>query len=196
MTKVLVGHDGDHDLYSENLEPLEVNKKVMSKRTVIRKPAKKAAARSAAKQKPDGKEGDTGYSLTQQIYIISERWQSDLVFFYDELNFLRKLIDKYFIWLIDDDNIESTRKVASELSKLEKRRFSILQRLDKHRRHLANVIENPFTHNTQECSDEHSELEVLFAGLAKEFRLVKKDVFDLTEHVIESEKAKRLLSED
>ncbi|HEY0653016.1 MAG TPA: hypothetical protein VGD65_07805 [Chryseosolibacter sp.] len=168
----------------------------MSKRTVIRKPAKKAVVRSAARQKSEVQKPDTERAFEQQMYIVSERWQSDLVFFYDELNFLRKLIDKYFMWLIDDDNIESTRKLASELAKLEKRRYTILQRLDQHRRHLANLVENPFSHSSQECRDEYSELEVLFAGLAKEFRQVKKDVFALTEHVIESEKAKRLLNAD
>jgi hypothetical protein len=166
----------------------------MSKRTKVRSPAKKHEAAINVKKKADSHQVDTGQIMLQQMHVISECWQSDIAFFHDELHFFRKLIDKYLMWLIDEDNIESTRRLVSDLSKLEKRRFSILQRLDRHCRHLANLVENPFSHHAQQCVDDHSEIEVLVAELAKDFRQTKKNVFHLTEHAINSEKAKRLLN--
>jgi len=132
--------------------------------------------------------------LWQQCYVITEHWSSDLLFFNDELGFFRKLIDRYFMWLVDERNIEGTRKVARDLSKLETKVSTIQAKLEHHRRCLFNLMENPFSHNAQDSKDDQYELEALLAAFAKEFRLVKQEVFRLTETVIESEKVKHLLN--
>lgn len=121
----------------------------------------------------------------QQMHIISERWKSDLTFFNDELSFFRKLIDK--------KNVSSTRKLASDLSKLEKRLFRISQRLSQHGKHVANLLENPFSHNAQECKGEHGQLETLFADFTKDFREIKSKIFIIIKHVIDSEKERHFL---
>lgn len=77
----------------------------MSKRTIERRPAKKGSGRPVArKQGVSGIDGDD--NSWQEMYIITERWQSDLAFFNDELSFFRKLINKYLLWLVDEKNIE------------------------------------------------------------------------------------------
>ncbi|MFZ6014343.1 MAG: hypothetical protein ACOYXT_28645 [Bacteroidota bacterium] len=129
------------------------------------------------------------------MVVISERLQSDLAFFNDELNFFLKLIDKYFMWLIDEKNIENIRKLASDISRFEARRFTVSKRLTQHVKHLVNLLENPFSHDAQACKDEQNKLETLFADFTKDFRRIKNRVFMLSERVIESEKMKHLLSD-
>jgi hypothetical protein len=128
-------------------------------KTTIGNSAKKATGKKAEKQgfTPE----DSEMRLWKQMHIISEQWQSDLAFFNDELTFFRKLIDKYFIWLIDEKNIQSTRIMVSDLVKFEKRRIEIGVRLRQHLKHLVNLIENPFPHNAQQCKDDHVQLEDL-----------------------------------
>ncbi len=128
------------------------------------------------------------------MYIISERWQSDLVFVSDELDFLRKLIDKYFLALIEEKNIERTRALSSDLLKFDKSNASVAQRLSQHLRHLADLIQNPFSHDSHECSNEHAQLETTLADHTKEFRRIKTEMFTFCEQVIESDKAQRVLN--
>jgi hypothetical protein len=127
------------------------------------------------------------------LYIIAEHWQSDLKFYEDELNFLRKLIDKYFLWLIEEKHLENTRSVADKLSKLEKNRLATDEKLTKHMHHLTALIENPFPYDASVYKNEHKELKAAFSEFLKEFRRVKKAIFELAEHVIDSAKVKRLI---
>lgn len=127
------------------------------------------------------------------LFILAEHWQTDLKFYADESRFLRSLIDKYFMWLIDDKFIDATKKMATKLLKLEKSRSQIEQQVAEHMKHLANLIQNPFPYDAQAYRDEHAGLESSLADFLKEFRIIKREIFLLTEQVIESEKVKHLL---
>lgn len=165
----------------------------MSKRTTVRSPARKGVTRKG-QSPPELLPDDREERSWQQMYIISQRWQSDLAFFNDELKFFRKLIDKYFMWLADDKNIESVRKLASDLYRFEKRRFTVSQRLSLHVHQLTNLVGNSSSHNAQGCKDEHGQLEVIFAEFTKDFRRIKSEVFIASEKVIDSEKVKRFFN--
>lgn len=128
-----------------------------------------------------------------RLFVLAEHWQSDMQFFSDELRFLRSLVDKYFLWLIDKNHIEATKKMAAKLEKIEKSRGRLDLSVRNHLKHLTNLIENPFAHDAQSCKDEHAKLEDWFADFSKDFREVKKEIFRLTEQVMESKKAQYVL---
>lgn len=135
---------------------------------------------------PEGK-------VWESFYVLAQHWKSDLKFYNDELRFLKSLIDKYFIWLLEDKNIKNTRIVANKLTQLNKRCSELDQKVRNHKKHLAALIENPFPHNAQEYKDEHLTLESSLSEFLKDFRKAKNEVFRLTKQVIESEKANHLL---
>lgn len=162
----------------------------MSKRTIVKRPSRKMEKPTEENnaQQRNGEERSW-----QQMFIVSEHWRSDLEFLNDELSFMRKLIDRYLMWLIDEKNITDTRKQLAELSGFEKRHKAISEDLAKHLGRLTNLIENPFSHNAQDCKDAHVTIEAMVAALVKDFRVIKKAVFVLTEKIMESEKAKHLI---
>ncbi|MFK5973327.1 MAG: hypothetical protein QM485_08600 [Flavobacteriaceae bacterium] len=41
----------------------------------------------------------------QELYVLTNHWKSDLLFYKDDLIFLHHLIDKYFIWITKKDNL-------------------------------------------------------------------------------------------
>ena len=131
-------------------------------------------------------------TLWGSFHVVAERWMSDLIFFNDEIRFLRRLIDRFFIWQVKEQNIETTRMLASNLAKMEKRKFTIEQKVRTHFAHLKNAFENPFSHNGQAYLDEHAELEDEMVQFVKEFRIMKRNVFKVTEYVLESEKLQSL----
>ncbi|MCA6074102.1 hypothetical protein [Fulvivirga sedimenti] len=132
----------------------------------------------------------------EQMYYMSEHWLSDMKFYEDELGFLQNLIAKYLMWLIDDKHIEDTRIMVSKLREMDKERDQIESRIKIHFKHIAELIENPFSHDLQSSRDEHAELEIRIAAFMKEFRVMKVKVFRHTEMIMETEKATHLLSRE
>jgi hypothetical protein len=131
-------------------------------------------------------------ALWGSFHVLAERWMSDLIFFNDEIRFLRRLIDRFFIWQVKEENIETTRVLASNLARMEKRKFTIEQKVRVHFFHLRSAFQNPFNHNGQAYMEEHAELEDEMAEFVKEFRTMKQNVFKVTEYVLESEKLQSL----
>lgn len=129
----------------------------------------------------------------QSLYIVAEHWQSDLKFYDDEIQFLRKLVDRYFMWLTDDQNIDKTRAVASDLIGLEKRKNDITRQVEGHLKDLASMVKKESIENLDRHKDEHAELEESMARLMKDFRRIKKGIFQLTEAIMESEKGRHVL---
>ena len=140
-----------------------------------------------------GNSANKGANNWQMLYILTEHWQSDLAFFKDELRFFQSLIDKYFFSLIDKENIDKTRLVVADLSKLENRRTDLERSMEQHLKHLGDLLENPFPFSAQHYRDEHTRLGVVLAEYVKNFQQTKREIFAFVEHVMESEKAKHLL---
>lgn len=136
--------------------------------------------------------GDFTYTAEyQQLYILTEHWKSDLLFYKDDLRFLHHLIDKYFIWFTDKKHLDEMRKVASGLSDIGKKCDGLLDKASKHLHHLAEQIDDPSKHDSQKIRSEHEELENETAAFIKKFRQIKKETFAVAEQVIEKE-VKRL----
>ncbi len=123
----------------------------------------------------------------QQLYILTEHWKSDLDFFKEDLEFLNNIISKFFIWISKKDNIDLVREIEVGLLELNKKCAVILKQVNKHLHHLAELIDNPFTYDSHKFRTEHEQLEDDIAMFVKDFRKNRKEVFTISEHVIDRE---------
>ena len=121
----------------------------------------------------------------RELYILTEHWQSDLQFYKSDLRFLYHLIDKYFIWLVNKENLDGMRTIASDLSESVKNCDKLLEKTSKHLTHLAELIDDPFKYDSHKFRSQHEELENEIASFIKNFWKIKKDTFAVSEHVIE-----------
>lgn len=121
----------------------------------------------------------------RELYVLTEHWQSDLQFYKGDLRFLYHLIDKYFIWLVNKENLDGMRTIASDLSESVKNCDKLLEKTSKHLTHLAELIDDPFKYDSHKFRSEHKELENEIASFIKNFWKIKKDTFAVSEHVIE-----------
>jgi len=131
-----------------------------------------------------------------QLAVLSRHWKADLEFFKDELRFLRHLLEKKLIWLMDDQNIEAVRKVINSILRLEKRRNALVANIEDHLGQLTALMQNPFATEHQKVEESHEETGRFLLDFLNEFRAAKKEVFVLTEAVLDSEKANLLLRGD
>lgn len=130
----------------------------------------------------------------QQLYVLTEHWKSDLLFYKDDLKFLHHLIDKYFIWMVRKDNVVKVRTIIKNLHTTDEQCVDLLKRVNTHLSHLSGLIDDPFKYDSHQFRTEHQTLEDDMVSFVKTFRTNRKESFHITEHVIESEKLGHLLN--
>lgn len=64
----------------------------------------------------------------QELYVLTEHWKSNLLFYTDDLKFLNHLIDKYFMWMTKKENIDLVRETEVNLMETDKQCSSLLKK--------------------------------------------------------------------
>lgn len=129
----------------------------------------------------------------QELYILTKHWKSDIQFYKDDIKFLQRLINKYFIWVTKKENIDKVTKIESSLYNLTKKCDSLIKSIDIHLEHLSSLINDPFKYDSQRFKVEHPKLENDIAAFIKIFREQKKETFAITEYIVDDEKLMRHL---
>ncbi len=129
----------------------------------------------------------------QELYVLTEHWKSDLLFYRDDLKFLHKLLQRYFIWITKEENLGAVRSLGQSILGDTKTCNDLLKKIKEHLSHLANIIDEPFKNDANEFRTEHEELEDHISQFIKGVREHRKQVFTLTEHVLDSEHLEHLL---
>ena len=130
----------------------------------------------------------------EELYVLTKHWKTDLLFYKDDLIFLDELIDNYLLWISKEENLEAAKNTGKSMAEITEKCEVLLERVQQHLRHLSNLIINPFAYNSQKFREEHQQLEDDFTEFIKTFRVVKKAVFKLTKHLVESNEFIRLLA--
>ncbi|SFT41711.1 hypothetical protein SAMN05216474_0445 [Lishizhenia tianjinensis] len=128
------------------------------------------------------------------LYVLTKYWESDIAFYKDEIRFLYGLIDRYFIWMTQDEHIEKVSALSAELNQLDKTFNSLSERMVKHRSRMVLLLENAFVQEEEVFRAEHEVLEDDFKRASVDFRILKRKLFEVTETVMDEEKLQHLLT--
>lgn len=129
----------------------------------------------------------------QELYVLTNHWKSDMLFYKDDLKFLHHLIDKYFIWITQKSNIEEVQKIGGDILKDTRDCESLIGKIDNHLTHLSALIKEPLKKDSGKFRDEHQELEDEIADFIKTVREHRKQLFKVTERVLDSEQLAHLM---
>jgi predicted RNA-binding protein Jag len=112
-----------------------------------------------------------------------------LQFYKDDLRFLYHLIDKYFMGLTLNANLDEMRELKAlfESSACD----ALIEKTALHLKHLAELIDAPYN-MIHQCRTEHEKLEIEIDDFVKKFQENKKEIFAITEKVMKK-RFKRLL---
>ncbi len=130
----------------------------------------------------------------EEIYALSEHWLTDLEFFKDELNFLDILVGKYFLLMLKKENVDKIHNITSNISGLIKEQQVLNEKINKHLKDLSLLMENAFNTSEQWFRNDHVDLEERLTEFTANFRSIKKEIFNITEHVIANQKLQHLLN--
>ena len=129
----------------------------------------------------------------QELYVLTNHWKSDLLFYKDDLRFLHHLIDKYFIWITKKDNLAEVQKVGRHILEDENICDQLLEKITKNSSHLADLIDDPYKYDSNVFREKHQDLEDKIAVFIKTVRKNRKQLFAVTEHILDSEQLTHLM---
>ncbi len=128
-----------------------------------------------------------------ELYVLCEHWKSDLEFYKDDLRFLHHLVDKYIIWITKQENLEMVKELKVELFQMKIKGKDLFEKVGKHGVQLGSMVENPNRKDAGVIKTEHEHLEEEMAKFVKSFRENRREVFRITEYVIDSEQLANIL---
>lgn len=130
----------------------------------------------------------------EELHVLTSHWQSDMTFFSDELRFIDVLFDKYFSALIEPENMDQTKSIAAKISHIKSSREQLSLRIIEHLHNIKELMTRTSSHDPSLFRDEHGKLEDDLTEFMKSFRALKREIFELTERIARTEKAKHLIS--
>lgn len=123
-----------------------------------------------------------------ELYILMKNWKSDLEFYSDDLRFFHHLIDKYFRYLSTSENLKNIIELKNKLHHLYTKSKELLRKVGKHVIQLGCFVEDPSKGDAKMIHSEQERLENELAQFVTHFRENRKEVFVITEYIIDSEK--------
>lgn len=133
------------------------------------------------------KKGDIKKANWQELYILTRHWKSDLEFYVEDLQFLQRLIGKYSIWIEKSQNSVAVSKLLSDLHQLSDNGRNILEKLQHHLEQLSELMRGDTGVNPENFIKEHEVIEDEISQFVKGFRSNRKEVYRLTEEIMDSE---------
>ena len=130
----------------------------------------------------------------EELYHLTQRWQYEMEFYSDEMRFLYKLINQFFSQLLEHENIRSLQLMIKKIAETEIIVEDIQKSITDHLSQFKNLIHNTSVEREDALRADHSELENKVTELENRFKNMKREVFELTEEVMRSEKMKHLLT--
>lgn len=121
----------------------------------------------------------------QKLYWETDDWVSYLSFYKDELQFLQKLLDRYFEDMVQYQNLDEIREEVMRFQDLKYTCAELLANTREHRYQLALVIdkEDDGQGMTQKT---HLRLQKNFQDFTLGFTTAKKEIQDITKELMES----------
>ena len=126
----------------------------------------------------------------QTLYLEVEKWISKLLFYTDELKFLQNLLDRYFTEILEHENLDEMRESMMRLQDLKYRCDKLVIRTKRYRNNLTEAVDNKDLMAAENRLPKHRELHDDIANFSKGLNSFKKEIFFITELVLETKKKK------
>ena len=130
----------------------------------------------------------------EELYALTQHWASDLAFYGDDLRFLHHLLKSYYMWLFLEERADEGSQIAKRLLALETRLGALARQTQEHLNHLAELLEDPFKHDSRKFRNDHAVLEEEITHFVKDFRACKKEALTLSKPLVSSEEFIRQVS--
>lgn len=130
----------------------------------------------------------------EQMHEASKEWLSELRFIRDEHLFFEDLITSYTLQLIAPDKFADNKEIIDVFNESQKRNNSIIEAVKIHENELKIMVDGINQIEKEKAYiQEHKDLIVIINDFLKEYKLIKKQLFEIIKNIKKEEKLRRLL---
>lgn len=135
------------------------------------------------------------YQLTEweSMFREAEKIKSEMKFFELEMGFLHRLLDRYLLWLIEEESLSGLQILNSKIKAADQKCADFILKAESLMTRLGLLIENPFAQDEHRIKESFTHLKDEALSFEAELKRLKSEVFDHVAHTLRSEKARRLL---
>ncbi len=123
-------------------------------------------------------------------YEMAMEWISELSLYKDEMQFLKRLIDRYYLEVVKLENLDEIREEVMQLQDLGHANKSLLKEVSQYRDRLTLFIDRPKDSVSPELESTHRLLQKKMATFKLRFHSVKQEIFGIANSVLEKMKAR------
>lgn len=136
---------------------------------------------------------DVKMTYWQHLSIEARHRLSDLDFYDGEILFLRNLISKYLHWLMEEDYFPHIQTTLQSLQQVEKDAAKSRADFQSVITRLGLLIENPFAQDESRVRESYVQTNDNYREMVEAYRVIKKEIFQMVEQSIRTEKAKKMI---
>jgi hypothetical protein len=128
------------------------------------------------------------------MHEASRNWLSELRFIKDEQHFFQNLIKAYTLQLIDSKHFTNSKKLIDLLAHMQKKNILLIEDVKAHENELLIMVDGIDQLEEEESyKNKHRKLIISISKYIKDYRILKKSLFEVIEDISKHEKQKRLL---
>ncbi len=131
--------------------------------------------------------GDIKGTDWKELFILTRHWKDDFEFYQNDLQFLQNLIGRYSIWITSKENSKTVNHLLSDLRELTGESKEIIEKLNQHLENLSNLLQENHDINLEDVLNDQEKLENKIANFIKDFRTNRKQVYKVSEQILDSE---------
>jgi hypothetical protein len=117
---------------------------------------------------------------TEELYVLTRHWLSDIIFFGQEINYFQSLLTRYFKPNVEEDNLGHILKLEAQLQDLDYRKDLLMEQIILHQNKLGTLLDKLPSESDICHHDRHSTLEGEIFEFMKVLRIAKLDFFNTT----------------
>lgn len=127
----------------------------------------------------------------EELYVLTTHWLSDISFFEQEINYFQSLIKRYFLPVVEEQNVMLIQSLASHFESLDLRKEQLKNSIIQHQQHLSTFLDTSPVENEAHLNVLHSNLEAKLFEFIRTLRQIKLEFFNATKF---SGKVKKMAS--
>ena len=137
----------------------------------------------------------TEWLYPEEMHEASLSWFSELNFMRDEQFFLNNLIKSFTLQLADSEVFEKSKKVVTDLQKVEQEIVPLFKKVQTHENQLEIMVDDVDQLKMEKAYLEtHKELTNEMRNYSTKYRKIKERLFEVVSTVMKKDKQKRLLT--
>ncbi|NNK18578.1 MAG: hypothetical protein HKP49_05445 [Maribacter sp.] len=124
----------------------------------------------------------------QNHYLKCEEIKSELVLYTKDLRFLQQLLDRYFNEMVKNEPLDEIRESLMRFQDICYNCDRLMKRVKDQQSNLINLMKSTSDQGHDTLLKEQMNIENRSTLLNKNFKIVKKEMFTIADHVLETKK--------